>query len=89
MKEYASTGVSGLHFGHWKGECTNDYITDVHAIYAAILYMTGYSPKRWQQGIHIMMEKLKGNNRVTKLRAILLYEADFNHNNIIFGRKVM
>ena len=59
MKEYASTRVSGLHFGHWKGECTNDYITDVHAIHAAILYMTGYSPKRWQQGIHIMMENSK------------------------------
>ena len=89
MKEYTSSGVSGLHFGHWKGGCTNDYITDVHAISSSIPYITGYSPKRWQQGIDIMMEKLKGNNRVTKLRAIILYEADFNHNNKIFGREMM
>ena len=36
-----------------------------------------------------MMEKIKGDDMVTKLREIPLYEADFNHNNKIFGREMM
>ena len=36
-----------------------------------------------------MLEKHKGNFRVDKLRAILLYEADFNQNNKKLGREMM
>lgn len=55
VKEYTPSGVSELHFGHWKGGCTNDYITDVHAICISTPYTTGYPPKRCQQGMNIMM----------------------------------
>ena len=42
-------------------------------------YATGYLPQRWHFGTDItMLEKKAGNFRVDKLRAILLYEADFN-----------
>ena len=37
-----------------------------------------------------ILEKIPGNCLVTKLRAILLMEADFNANNkIIFGERMM
>ena len=36
-----------------------------------------------------MLEKQKGNLRVDKLRAILLYEADFNQNNKKLGKDMM
>ena len=36
-----------------------------------------------------MLEKKTGNFRVDKLRAILLYKADFNQNNKKLGREMM
>ena len=36
-----------------------------------------------------MLEKKKGNFNVDKLRAILLYEADFNQNNKYIGIEMM
>jgi hypothetical protein len=36
-----------------------------------------------------MLEKKKGNFRVDKLRAILLYEANFNQNNKKLARDMM
>ncbi len=56
---------------------------------ANIPYTSGYSPDRWQQGIDVMIEKKKGNFRVDKLRAILLFEAAFNQNNKKLGRDMM
>jgi hypothetical protein len=50
---------------------------------------TGYAPCRWQQGIEVMLLKQKNNFHVNKLRAILLFEADFNHNNKRLGRSMM
>jgi len=52
-------------------------------------YATGYSPQRWRLGTDIMLEKKAGNFWVDKLRAFLLYEADFNQNNIFLGRAMM
>jgi hypothetical protein len=56
---------------------------------AHIPYISGYSPVRWQQGTDVMSEKKKGNFRADKLRAILLYEAEFNQNNKKLGRDMM
>ena len=51
--------------------------------------MTGYSPRRWQQGLNIMIEKKPGEINVTKLRTILLMEVDFNQGNKRLGRQLM
>ena len=51
--------------------------------------MSGYPPKRWQQGLNIMLEKHQGNCRVDKLRTILLYEADFNMINKYIEKNMM
>ena len=56
---------------------------------AEIPYRTGLFPDRWQKGVDVMLQKQQGNYRVEKLRAILLYEADFNQNNKRYGRQII
>ena len=41
---------------------------------------------RWRNRVSIMLEKSEGNVHISKLRAILLLEADFNAlNKIVFN----
>ena len=88
-KEYTSSGPSGLNFGHFKAGARHPEIAEFEAIMTSIPYETGLSPARWQRGTNVMLEKKKGNFNVDKLRAILLYEADFNQNNKYIGREMM
>ena len=84
-------GPSGYTFAQFKAHAQPeaDDLIAIDARMLSIPYQTGYSPKLWQQGINCMLEKKKGNFRVDKLRAILLYEAQFNMMNKIMGRDVM
>ena len=88
-KERTSSGPSGITFAHFKAGIRDDVVAAFEAIMSSIPYETGISPDRWQQGTNVMLEKQKGNFRVDKLRAILLYEADFNQNNKKLGREMM
>jgi len=47
------------------------------------------APKRWCKTLNMMLEKLAGNDNVEKLQIIMLFEADFNHNNKWLGRATM
>jgi len=88
-KEQTATGKSPLHFGHSKAGATDGVIAEFERTMTQIPYRTGYSPQRWQQGIDCMLEKKAGNFNVEKLRAILLFEPDFNQNNKRLGREMM
>lgn len=88
-KERTSSGPSGIHFGHFKAGALHANISELEHQLAHIPYVSGISPERWRQGTNVMLEKSKGNFRVDKLRAILLFEADFNHNNKKIGREMM
>ena len=88
-KERTSSGRSGVHFGHFMAGAKHTGIATFDATMAQIPYQTGYSPKIWQHGVNVMLVKKKGDYRVSKLRAILLYEADFNQNNKRLGREMM
>jgi hypothetical protein len=45
---------------------------------------------RWAKGLSVMLEKIYGCSLITKLRSILLMEADFNATNKrIFGIEMM
>jgi hypothetical protein len=54
-----------------------------------IPFRTGYTPQSWKTGIDCEIPKKEGSNRVTKLRTILLFEADCNHLFKVFGRRRM
>ena len=88
-KERTSSGRSGITFAHFKAGAKEPWLAEFETIMTSIPFETGMSPSRWQQGINVMLEKKKGIRRVDKLRAILLYEADFNQNNKMIGRNMM
>jgi hypothetical protein len=88
-REHTASGMSGLHFGHFIAACRHPALRTIECAMANFPMKMGYSPKRWQQGIEVMLLKQKNNFNVEKLRAILLFEADFNYNNKRIGRAMM
>ena len=89
MNEHTSTGMSGLTFSHFTAHTYDDDLNCMDWRMANLPMLKGFSPQRWQKGINVMLEKKKGNFNIDKLRTILLYEADFNHNNKWIGRIAM
>ena len=87
MKE--KTSSRHLHFGHFKASCENNLVTIVNYILSEIPFQTGYSPIRWRNTTDVMILKKVGLYDVEKLRTIVLYEADFNHNNKYIGKTMM
>ncbi len=68
----------------------SDYISHFHALKASLIIKRGIILDRWARGLSIMLEKIFGCALITKLRSILLMEADFNATNkIIYGRRVI
>jgi hypothetical protein len=89
-KEETSSSVSTLHFGHYISGAHSDEISDFHALKTSLSIVHGISLERWSKGLCVMLEKVIGVRLITKLRAILLMEADFNAmNKIIFGERMM
>ena len=89
-KERTASSYSGLHFAHYKSAAFSDYLSETHALKLSRITRTGSAPERWARGLNVMLEKVAGIALVTKLRAILLMEADFNyHNKLIFGQRMM
>jgi len=84
-REVTSSSPSSLHFGHYMAGTFNLTIAIFNAQLANLGFTTGYSLKRWQTGLNVMLEKQKGNLNVEKLRIILLFEGDFNNNNKWLG----
>jgi hypothetical protein len=88
-REQTASGRSQLHFGHFIAACCHFKLKHIEYEQAQFPLKTGYSPVRWQQGIEVMLLKQPNNFHVNRLRAILLFEADFNHNNKRIGRCLM
>ena len=85
-KEETSSAYSGLHFGHYKAGTASAYISHFHALKATLIMHHGIVLERWAQGLSVMLQKLYGCSLITKLRSILLMEADFNGaNKLVFG----
>ena len=50
----------------------------------------GTTLSRWSKGLSVMLEKILGVKRVSKLRAIMLMEVDFNAaNKIVYGDRML
>jgi hypothetical protein len=89
VKEKTSAGPSGLTIPHMKAHGSSEYITAINTIMANLPFRFGFSPQRWQKGLDVMLEKKPGVRQLPTLRAILLYEADFNQNNKRLGREML
>ncbi len=81
VKEDTSSLQSGLHFGHYIARADCNYILQFHALCVLLALKKGIALERWLNGLLVMLEKMFGVHLVSKLRAILLMEADFNAMN--------
>ena len=87
MKE--KTSSRDVHFGHYKAAVDDKDLMQLHYNLAEIPFRTGYSPIRWRAATNVMILKKQGNTNVDKLRTLVLFESDFNHNNKFLGRSTM
>ena len=88
--ERISSSYSGLHFSHYKAASFNPALSALHAAKLSACARKGVPLSRWGIGLTVLLEKIAGNNFVNKLRAICLFEADFNWwNKLIFARRMM
>ena len=83
------TTSRGNHFGHYKAATSNTDIMNIHYNMAKMPIRSGYSPMRWQSETNVMILKKEQVNRLDKMRTLVLFESDFNHNNKFLGRKIM
>ena len=88
--EFTSSSSSGVHYGHYKAAIQDETIVAILAQQLTVIARSGVPPDSWSVGLQVLLEKIAGVCLVEKLRAIQLYEADFNcFNHFIFGKKAM
>jgi len=88
-KERTSAGPSGLHFGMFKANATDPELAAIDASMRSVAYTTGFAYDRWKKVLDVQILKRILDYRASKMRTILLIEADFNMNNKKLGRDVM
>jgi hypothetical protein len=80
-REETSSSISGRHFGHYKAGLQSQYVSYLQALQATLVVQQGIVLERWSNRLLVMLEKIFGCSLITKLRSILLMEADFNATN--------
>jgi len=90
VNEETSSSESGLHFGHYKVGRLSDIIAHYHTARGTVTLAHAIQLERWSRGLSVMLETTLGVTLATKLRAILLMEADFSATNkIVYGHRIM
>jgi hypothetical protein len=90
ISEETSSSKSGIHFGHYIVGSKSDIISHYHSACVLVILAHAIKLKRWSWGLSVMLEKTLGVTLVTKLRAILLMEGDFNATNkIVYGVRML
>ena len=85
-----SSSYSGLHFDHYIAAAYDDGLSALHAAKLTFCAQKGVPLERWGIGVTVLLEKICGNNFVNKLRAICLFEADFNWwQKLVFAKRMM
>ncbi len=90
VKEDMPSSQSGLHFGHYIAGTDCDYISQFHTLRVLLALKKGVALERWSNGLSVMLEKTFRVRLVSKLRSILLMEADFNAmNKEVYGVRML
>ncbi len=88
--EFTSSSMSGMHYRHYKAAIQCKTSTNILAQQLTIVAQSRIPPKSWGVGLQVMLEKIADIYLVEKLRAIQLYEADFNcYSQFVFGCNAM
>ena len=87
-KEDTQSSMEGIHFDHLITASWNDFLTDLCTAKINACLNLGTSLKRWGKSLTVLLEKEFGSVFFDKLRAIILFGADFNWiQKIIFSKK--
>ncbi len=90
VNKFTSSSMSGVHYGHYKEAIQDKTSLEVLALQLTLIARSGIPPENWSVGLQVMLEKIAGVCLVKKLRAIQLYEADFNcYNQFIFSKEAI
>ncbi len=82
--------MSGVDYGHYKAAIQDTLSTKILAQQLIMIARSGILPENWSIGLQVMLEKIAGVCLVENLRAIQVYEADFNcYNQFIFGSQAL
>ena len=88
--EKTGSSPSGRHMGHYKSILDNEGLIQLHLIMMNIPLKCGFSCDRWKKSLSVMIEKDKGSPKITRLRIIQLFEADYNMIlSTVFGKRMM
>ena len=77
------------HIGHYKAAMRDPCLSWLFFQRSEIPELSGYSPKRHQQGIDLMLLKKSQNYNIGKQSIIGILESKFNHSNRDLGREAM
>lgn len=77
-----------IHFSHYKAIATHAELLRWETAMMNIPMRSGYVYLRWRKCIDVMILKKVNSLRVTKLRTIVLFEADFNMMNKCISKKL-
>jgi hypothetical protein len=77
-KERTSKSPSGRHLGHYKALIQNKTLLSSLTKFLQLIVDKGLVLHRWCNAVNIMIEKDQGHPKITRLRIIHLFEADFN-----------
>ena len=89
-RERTSSSYSGLSFSHYMAAAHDDELSLLHASKLSACAAKGVPLSRWGIGVTVLLEKICGNNFMHRLRAICLFEADFNWwQKLVFARRMM
>ena len=76
-KESTATSPSGRHLGHYKSLVGDDDYADYLITQIELPIQFGFASRRWANALQTMLPKDSGTPKVTRLRVIQLFEADF------------
>ena len=89
-KERTSSSISRLLFGHYESATENKIATKLHKMFLDSMITTGSVIDWWIKILLVMLEKIKGNINVEKLRGILLMEVGYNFlSKFLLGVRLM
>ncbi len=90
LPDKVASSPSGRHMTHYKVCAKSNAISAILASMITIPFQLGFSPKRWQKAIQVMLEKDTGRPLIHRLRVIQLLEADMNLAfRTIWGRRLI
>jgi hypothetical protein len=57
VKEFTSSSMSGVHYGHYKAAIQDDLSTEILAQQLTVIARSGIPPENWSIGLQVMLEK--------------------------------